>query len=248
MYGTIAPQRYPGGLKRAEEEKSRNLDYLERLSKLWPVGRGWVSVSTTYLTKHRQLTTTSGERSKKQIDSTKWSRVTKPTPRLGCTVPGDSPSRVPWMNMVTSDLVRAETRMRLEHEPLNPVILTALMSVEGLRRRLVLVVRTAFLLERILHLVVIMTLKLICFNGRLLMDRGHLGLIRDWMGCGLTRVCLIQIRLLDDDILFFYWGRYTVRALLYGLPKNNHYFDVMLSTKIYPHCKYISTILSFFAY
>ncbi|CDM36689.1 transcriptional regulator family: Fungal Specific TF [Penicillium roqueforti] len=41
MYGTIAPQRYPGGLKRAEEEKSRNLDYLERLSKLWPVGRSW---------------------------------------------------------------------------------------------------------------------------------------------------------------------------------------------------------------
>jgi len=42
MYGTVAPQRYPGGLKRAEEEKSRNLVYLERLSKLWPVGRNWV--------------------------------------------------------------------------------------------------------------------------------------------------------------------------------------------------------------
>ncbi|CAG7951372.1 unnamed protein product [Penicillium nalgiovense] len=41
MYGTIAPQRYPGGLKRAEEEKGRNLVYLERLSKLWPVGRSW---------------------------------------------------------------------------------------------------------------------------------------------------------------------------------------------------------------
>ncbi|KAJ5779380.1 hypothetical protein N7457_007100 [Penicillium paradoxum] len=41
MYGTIAPQRYPGGLERAEEEKSRNLLYLERLSKLWPVGRSW---------------------------------------------------------------------------------------------------------------------------------------------------------------------------------------------------------------
>ncbi|KAJ5169465.1 uncharacterized protein N7500_002248 [Penicillium coprophilum] len=41
MYGTIAPQRYPGGLERAEEEKSRNLDYLARLSKLWPVGRSW---------------------------------------------------------------------------------------------------------------------------------------------------------------------------------------------------------------
>ncbi|OQE09812.1 hypothetical protein PENVUL_c005G04903 [Penicillium vulpinum] len=41
MYGTIAPQRYPGGLKRAEEEKGRNLIYLERLSKLWPVGRSW---------------------------------------------------------------------------------------------------------------------------------------------------------------------------------------------------------------
>lgn len=43
MYGTIAPQRYPGGLERAEEEKSRNLIYLERLSRLWPVGRSWVS-------------------------------------------------------------------------------------------------------------------------------------------------------------------------------------------------------------
>ncbi|OGE52111.1 hypothetical protein PENARI_c011G01373 [Penicillium arizonense] len=41
MYGTIAPQRYPGGPERAEEEKSRNLVYLERLSKLWPVGRSW---------------------------------------------------------------------------------------------------------------------------------------------------------------------------------------------------------------
>ncbi|KAJ5138728.1 transcriptional regulator family: Fungal Specific TF [Penicillium bovifimosum] len=41
MYGTIAPQRYPGGLERAEEEKSRNLVYLERLSKIWPVGRSW---------------------------------------------------------------------------------------------------------------------------------------------------------------------------------------------------------------
>lgn len=42
MYGTIAPHRYPGGLERAEEEKLRNLAYLERLSKLWPVGRSWV--------------------------------------------------------------------------------------------------------------------------------------------------------------------------------------------------------------
>lgn len=203
MYGTIAPQRYPGGLKRAEEEKSRNLDYLERLSKLWPVGRSWVSISKTSLTTHWQLTIISGERSRKQIDSTKWSRVTKPTPRPGCTVPGDSPSRVPWMNTVISDLVRAETRMRLGHEPLNLVIHTALMSVEGLRRRPVLVVRTAFLLERILRLAVIMILKLICFNGRLLMGRGPLGLIRGWMACGLTRACLIQIRLLDDDTLFF---------------------------------------------
>lgn len=42
MYGTIAPLRYPDGLERAEEEKSRNLAYLERLSRLWPVGRSWV--------------------------------------------------------------------------------------------------------------------------------------------------------------------------------------------------------------
>lgn len=43
MYGTIAPMRYPGGLERAEEEKGKNLIYLERLSRLWPVGRSWVS-------------------------------------------------------------------------------------------------------------------------------------------------------------------------------------------------------------
>ncbi|KAI9934778.1 hypothetical protein MW887_000395 [Aspergillus wentii] len=41
MYGTICPQRYPGGPERAEEEKTKNLLYLERLSKFWPVGRSW---------------------------------------------------------------------------------------------------------------------------------------------------------------------------------------------------------------
>ncbi|KAJ5778078.1 transcriptional regulator family: Fungal Specific TF [Penicillium odoratum] len=41
MYGTIAPMRYPGGIERAEEEKSKNLIYLERLSRLWPVARSW---------------------------------------------------------------------------------------------------------------------------------------------------------------------------------------------------------------
>lgn len=158
---------------------------------------------------------------------------------MGCTVPGDSPSRVPWMNMVTSDLVRAETRMRLGHAPLNPVIHTALMSVEGLRRRLVLVVRTAFLLERILHLVVIMTLKLICFNGRLLMGHGPLGLIRDWMGCGTTRGCSIQIRLLDDDTLLSIgvdiWPGYCFA----GSPEII-IISIKLSDEIYPHCRYIS--------
>ncbi|KAH2923827.1 hypothetical protein KXW73_001022 [Aspergillus fumigatus] len=41
MYGTVCPQRYPGGLERAEEEKRANLAYLERLSKYWPVGQNW---------------------------------------------------------------------------------------------------------------------------------------------------------------------------------------------------------------
>ncbi|KAJ5899704.1 hypothetical protein N7495_004448 [Penicillium taxi] len=41
MYGTIAPQHYPGGLEQAIEEKGRNMIYLERLSRLWPVGRSW---------------------------------------------------------------------------------------------------------------------------------------------------------------------------------------------------------------
>jgi hypothetical protein len=69
MYGTIAPQRYPGGLERAEEEKSRNLVYLERLSKLWPVGRSWVRIVLT--SNNFQLTTYSGEQCKRQIGSTK---------------------------------------------------------------------------------------------------------------------------------------------------------------------------------
>jgi hypothetical protein len=43
MYGTIAPMRYPGGMERAENEKNKNLVYLERLSRVWPVGRSWVS-------------------------------------------------------------------------------------------------------------------------------------------------------------------------------------------------------------
>jgi hypothetical protein len=70
MYGTVAPQRYPGGLERAEEEKSRNLAYLERLSKLWPVGRSWVSLATRS-TSNCQLTRYSGGRCKKQTSFTK---------------------------------------------------------------------------------------------------------------------------------------------------------------------------------
>lgn len=49
MYGTIAPLRYPGGLERAEEQKARNLTYLENLSKIWPVGRNWVRCRFIFL-------------------------------------------------------------------------------------------------------------------------------------------------------------------------------------------------------
>lgn len=42
MYGTLIPQHYPGGLDRAAAEKNHNMMYLERLSKMWPVGRSWV--------------------------------------------------------------------------------------------------------------------------------------------------------------------------------------------------------------
>ncbi|EPS33479.1 hypothetical protein PDE_08441 [Penicillium oxalicum 114-2] len=41
MYGTLIPQHYPGGLDRAAAEKNHNMMYLERLSKMWPVGRSW---------------------------------------------------------------------------------------------------------------------------------------------------------------------------------------------------------------
>jgi hypothetical protein len=92
MYGTIAPQRYPGGLERAEEEKSRNLVYLERLSKLWPVGRSWVSTIHLIpsLAKITQLTVNSGAPSKKQTASTKPSKATKPTANPGCIALEDS--------------------------------------------------------------------------------------------------------------------------------------------------------------
>lgn len=71
MYGTIAPMRYPGGLEQAEEEKSKNLIYLERLSRLWPVGRSWVC----FLHQRHGIMHTnarlSGERSRKRIDFTR---------------------------------------------------------------------------------------------------------------------------------------------------------------------------------
>lgn len=57
MYGTIAPLRYPGGVERAEEAKSRNLIYLERLSRLWPVGRSWVRSSPVKRTPRLMKTT-----------------------------------------------------------------------------------------------------------------------------------------------------------------------------------------------
>jgi hypothetical protein len=88
------------------------------------------------------------------------------------------------------------------------------MPVEELRR-LVLVVIATSLLEKMLRLVVIMILKLICFSGHLLMDRGPLGLIRGWMDYGLTRGYLTQIRLLGEYTL-----GYIARVFLYGLAEN----------------------------
>lgn len=64
MYGTVAPLRYPGGIERAEEAKSRNLIYLERLSRLWPVGRSWVRPSpVTSRPKLMKATVANGTRS-----------------------------------------------------------------------------------------------------------------------------------------------------------------------------------------
>lgn len=96
------------------------------------------------------------------------------------------------MNMAISDLVRTEMRMRRGRQILNPVMLTSLVPGGGLHRRLALM-GLAFLLGRTLSLVVIMIWRLICFNGRLLMGRGRLGLIRGWMGYGIIRVYLIRI-------------------------------------------------------
>ncbi|RAL12643.1 transcription factor domain-containing protein [Aspergillus homomorphus CBS 101889] len=41
MYGTVVPARYPGGRARAEHEKKRNFEYLERLCRYWVVGHSW---------------------------------------------------------------------------------------------------------------------------------------------------------------------------------------------------------------
>ncbi|RAH68109.1 PLP-dependent transferase [Aspergillus aculeatinus CBS 121060] len=41
MYGSVVPARYPGGRARAEHEKKRNFDYLERLCRYWVVGHSW---------------------------------------------------------------------------------------------------------------------------------------------------------------------------------------------------------------
>ncbi|PYH44060.1 transcription factor domain-containing protein [Aspergillus saccharolyticus JOP 1030-1] len=41
MYGTVVPSRYPGGRLRAEQEKKRNFEYLERLCRYWLVGHSW---------------------------------------------------------------------------------------------------------------------------------------------------------------------------------------------------------------
>ncbi|KAL4914010.1 pyridoxal phosphate-dependent transferase [Aspergillus aurantiobrunneus] len=41
MYGTVCPARYPGGVQRAEQEKTSNLEYLERLCGFWDVGTSW---------------------------------------------------------------------------------------------------------------------------------------------------------------------------------------------------------------
>lgn len=59
MYGTLIPQRYPGGLDRAEDEKTHNMMYLERLSTLWPVGRSWVRTNSTTPLYPRRSTNTS---------------------------------------------------------------------------------------------------------------------------------------------------------------------------------------------
>lgn len=71
MYGTIAPMRYPGGSAQAEEEKSKNLIYLERLSRLWPVGRSWVRLNINYIESPILTQVFSGERSRKPIGSTR---------------------------------------------------------------------------------------------------------------------------------------------------------------------------------
>ncbi|KAJ5101719.1 transcriptional regulator family: Fungal Specific TF [Penicillium alfredii] len=67
MYGTIAPQRYPGGLELAEEEKSKNLIYLERLSRLWPVGRSWEANRFYETVKSTQTNTESGMHSPRRF-------------------------------------------------------------------------------------------------------------------------------------------------------------------------------------
>jgi hypothetical protein len=103
MYGTLVPQRYPGGLDRAEDEKSHNMMYLERLSTLWPVGRSWVRTDlTTPCTCTDKLILHSGELYKMRTDSTRQSRAHRHTQNLVCTVQGGLHWQEPWTNTVTS--------------------------------------------------------------------------------------------------------------------------------------------------
>lgn len=189
MYGTIVPHRYPGGLEGAEEEKRRNFAYLERLSKLWPVGRSWVSHPPQFLSSI-PLTKYSGERFKKQIGSTRQSGVPKPTPNPGCIVPEDLHSPVLWMSMAIFALGQARTpREQQLPSRATPVARIAIV----LHRLLVLKVGPTFLPETIPLLG--MSLTRICSNGHSLMGRGRLDLMWDWMVCGLILVYLIRIRL-----------------------------------------------------
>ena len=77
--------------------------------------------------------------------------------------------------------------MRREQQLRNRATRTARMPMGELRRHLVSKAVPTFSPEIIL----VMTLKPTCCNGHLLMGRGLLGLMRDWMDCGLIRGCLI---------------------------------------------------------
>ncbi|KAJ5225622.1 hypothetical protein N7468_006847 [Penicillium chermesinum] len=158
-----------GGLERAEEEKARNLAYLERLSKLWPVGRNWwrtVQEANRFyeIVRNNQAHAGTGMHSPRRFT-------------IGGTLDeyGDIRSR-PRETQTSS--ATAESHMGTS-QPIPRQMHAALPWMEILD----------CLPASTEHLVP-MTLRQTCSSGHSLTHLGRLGLMLAWMDFGTTLGCL----------------------------------------------------------